>query len=53
MVDNPSKMPDAGFIEKIEEPYVSVQIITLAEYIGNIMKLAMERRGEYKKHRLS
>ncbi|MCW8797086.1 MAG: translation elongation factor 4 [Chlorobium sp.] len=48
VVDNPSKMPDAGFIEKIEEPYVSVQIITLAEYIGNIMKLAMERRGEYK-----
>ena len=48
VVDNPSKMPDAGSIQQIEEPYVSVQIITMAEYIGNIMKLAMERRGEYK-----
>ena len=48
VVDNPSKMPDAGSIQQIEEPYVSIQIITMAEYIGNIMKLAMERRGEYK-----
>lgn len=48
VVDNPSWMPDAGSIQQIEEPYVSIQIITMAEYIGNIMKLAMERRGEYK-----
>ena len=48
VVDNPSKMPDAGSIQQIEEPYVSIHIITMAEYIGNIMKLAMERRGEYK-----
>lgn len=48
VVDNPSRMPDAGSIQQIEEPYVSIQIITMAEYIGNIMKLAMERRGEYK-----
>ena len=48
VVDNPSKMPDAGSIKQIEEPYVSIHIITMAEYIGNIMKLAMERRGEYK-----
>ena len=47
-VDNPSKMPESGSISQIEEPYVSVHIITMAEYIGNIMKLAMERRGEYK-----
>ncbi len=47
-VDNPSMMPDAGSIQEIGEPYVSIQIITMAEYIGNIMKLAMERRGEYK-----
>ncbi len=48
LVDNPSKMPDAGSIREVEEPYVSMQIITMADYIGNIMKLAMERRGEYK-----
>ncbi|PWW82096.1 MULTISPECIES: translation elongation factor 4 [Prosthecochloris] len=48
VVDNPSKMPDAGLIKQIEEPYVSIHIITMADYIGNIMKLAMERRGEYK-----
>ncbi len=47
-VDNPSKMPDTTKIKHVEEPYVSMQIITLSEYIGNIMKLGMERRGEYK-----
>jgi GTP-binding protein LepA len=48
LVDNPAKMPDAGKIERVEEPYIRAQIITATEYIGNIMKLAMERRGEYK-----
>lgn len=48
IVDNPSKMPDTTRIKEVEEPYVSMQIITLADYIGNIMKLGMERRGEYK-----
>ncbi len=48
IVDNPSKMPETGRINLVEEPYVTMQIITLADYIGNIMKLGMERRGEYK-----
>ncbi|MEI8033094.1 MAG: translation elongation factor 4 [Chlorobiaceae bacterium] len=48
IVDNPSKMPEPQRISVVEEPYVSVQIITLSEYIGNIMKLGMERRGEYR-----
>jgi GTP-binding protein LepA len=48
IVDNPSKMPETGRISLVEEPYVSMQIITLSDYIGNIMKLGMERRGEYK-----
>ncbi|MEI6847476.1 MAG: translation elongation factor 4 [Chlorobiaceae bacterium] len=48
IVDNPSKMPDTGRISLVEEPYVTMQIITLADYIGNILKLGMERRGEYK-----
>ncbi len=48
IVDNPSKMPNTTRINLVEEPYVSMQIITLADYIGNIMKLGMERRGDYK-----
>jgi GTP-binding protein LepA len=48
IVDNPSKMPDTGRISLVEEPYVTMQIITRSDYIGNIMKLGMERRGEYK-----
>jgi len=48
IVDNPSKMPETGRINLVEEPYVTMQIITLSDYIGNVMKLGMERRGEYK-----
>jgi len=47
-VDNPALMPPIGEIEKIEEPFVESQIITPAEYIGNLMKLCMDRRGVYK-----
>jgi GTP-binding protein LepA len=44
-VDNPSLMPDDGSIVTIEEPFVSASIITPAEYIGNLMKLCLDRRG--------
>ena len=47
-VDNPAFMPDAGQIEKVEEPFVKAQIIVPVEYIGNIMKLCMDRRGIHK-----
>ena len=47
-VDSPSQLPDTGNIERIEEPFVDSQIITPPDYIGNIMKLATDRRGEYK-----
>jgi GTP-binding protein LepA len=47
-VDNPSYMPPLGEIEIIEEPYIKAQIIVPTEYLGNIMKLCMERRGTYK-----
>jgi GTP-binding protein LepA len=47
-VDNPALMPPVGEVEKIEEPFVESQIITPAEYIGNLMKLCTERRGVYK-----
>lgn len=48
IVDNPSLMPDPAKIEYIEEPYIKAQIITPTDYIGNIMKLANDRRGIYK-----
>ena len=47
-VDNPAFMPAAGQIEKVEEPFVKAQIIVPVEYIGNIMKLCMDRRGIHK-----
>jgi GTP-binding protein LepA len=45
VVDNPARMPDAGEIEAISEPWVAVQIITPTDYIGPIMELATNRRG--------
>jgi GTP-binding protein LepA len=47
-IDNPTKMPDVVKIEKIEEPFINAQIVTPPQYIGNIMKIAMERRGVLK-----
>ena len=46
-IDNPTKLPNSGQYRAIEEPYISAQIIAPAEYIGNIMKLAIERRGTF------
>ena len=46
-VDNPDHMPPLGDIDHVEEPYVRSQIVTPSEYVGNIMKLAMEKRGTY------
>ena len=48
VVDNPAEMPPIGEIERIDEPYIKAQIVTPSEYIGNIMKLAMDKRGTYK-----
>lgn len=48
IVDSPSQLPDPALIEYIEEPFVDSQIITPPDYIGNVMKLSTERRGEYK-----
>ena len=45
-LDNPSEFPDPGTIDYIEEPYVKVNIISPTEYLGNIMKLLQEKRGE-------
>jgi GTP-binding protein LepA len=46
IVDNPSAMPTPNEIESIEEPYVTVTVLTPTEYIGPIMELCQQRRGE-------
>lgn len=46
-VDNPSEMPDAGKIAQVWEPYIKASILTPADYIGPIMSLCEERRGNY------
>ena len=48
IVDNPLNYPDPVNIEHAEEPFVSASIITPPEYVGNIMDLCQDRRGEYK-----
>jgi GTP-binding protein LepA len=48
LVENPALMPPAGVIEYIEEPYVKARIMVPTDYIGPIMTLGTERRGEYK-----
>jgi len=44
-VNNPIDFPDPTFIESIEEPFMDTEIIVPTDFIGNIMKLAQERRG--------
>ncbi len=48
IVDNPADMPPAGDIDHVEEPYIKAQIVTPSEYVGSLMKLAMDKRGVYK-----
>lgn len=44
-VDNPSKLPDTGVIQEFREPIARCHILVPQEYLGNVMTLAMERRG--------
>jgi GTP-binding protein LepA len=48
IVENPSKMPMGSEVDRIEEPFVKARILSPAEYIGGLMKLGQERRGDYK-----
>ena len=48
-VDNPSSMPQPNFVESIEEPYVTITILTPTEYVGTLMELCQGRRGDMKK----
>ena len=47
-VDNPHNYPDPASIAEAEEPFVKVSVITPQEYVGNIMPLCQNRRGEFK-----
>jgi GTP-binding protein LepA len=47
-VDNPSRWPDPSEIEKIEEPVILATILTNEEYVGGILKLVEEKRGQQK-----
>ncbi len=47
VVDNPARMPPAGEIEAVSEPWVSTQVITPTEHIGALMELATGRRAEF------
>ncbi len=46
IVDNPSAMPDSNQVAAIQEPYVTVTVLTPTEYIGAVMELCQQRRGE-------
>jgi GTP-binding protein LepA len=47
LVDNPSLMPPVTEIESVEEPYIKLTIFTPAEYVGSVMDLAAEKRGNF------
>ena len=45
IVNNPSELPDPSRLDRVEEPFIRAQIITLPDYIGNIMSLCLGKRG--------
>ena len=47
-IDNPHDYPDPAIIREAQEPYVKASIITPPDYIGNIMPICQDRRGEFK-----
>ncbi len=44
-VHNPSGLPEPTMVDKIEEPYIEAQIITKSDYLGNVIKLCIDKRG--------
>ena len=47
LIENPSKMPTGSEVDRIEEPYIKARVAAPTDYIGAIMQLGQERRGEY------
>jgi len=48
LINNPSDLPDSSSLDRVEEPYIKAQIITKAEFVGAVMNLCIEKRGELK-----
>ena len=48
-IDSPAELPNPTTIEYIEEPVVAARVVVPSEYVGNIMTLAQERRGQYQR----
>jgi GTP-binding protein LepA len=48
-IENPQKMPDPSYISAIEEPFIEATILTTDEFVGPILALAIDRRGQQKK----
>ena len=46
LVNNPSDLPEPSVLDRVEEPYIKASIITKADFIGQIMSLCIEKRGE-------
>ncbi|NNK81553.1 MAG: elongation factor 4 [Flavobacteriaceae bacterium] len=46
IVNNPSDLPDPSGLNRVEEPYIKASIITKSDYIGNVMSLCIEKRGQ-------
>ena len=47
-VHNPSGLPEPTMVDKIEEPYIEAQIITMSDFLGNVIKLCIDKRGTLK-----
>ncbi len=47
-VNNPSDLPEPSIIEKVKEPFIKASIITKAEFVGSVMSLCIEKRGQIK-----
>ena len=47
MIDNPNKMPDRSKISSVSEPYIKTNIFVPTDYIGNVMELCQNKRGNY------
>ncbi|HLF64100.1 MAG TPA: translation elongation factor 4 [Saprospiraceae bacterium] len=45
VINTPNDLPDFTLLDRVEEPYITAQVITAPEYIGNIMNLCLEKRG--------
>ncbi|TMU55123.1 translation elongation factor 4 [Flagellimonas algicola] len=46
IVNNPSDLPDPSTVDRVEEPYIKATIITKADFVGNVMSLCIEKRGQ-------